>query len=163
MKRSLILWIITTLVNDWILACLNLHPTSEIVSQEVCCDWVQHVDLIRLESDCLLVVVVPGKHSNSIHLTVREEHQLCLVKLHEWNLDARKLIQSWNVALWYAWALNGNASFKVVRWRRISFVGNKKYFLLGHRRRRFSEKFQYVTTSTLKGKMCLKLQCANLT
>ena len=27
----------------------------------------------------------------------------------------------------------------------------------------FQRKFQYVTTFALKGKMCLKLQCANLT
>ena len=38
---------------------LNLHPTSEVVSKEVCSDRVQHVHLIGFECDCLLIEIIP--------------------------------------------------------------------------------------------------------
>ena len=41
---------------------LNLHPASEVVPKEVGSDGVQHVHLIRLEGDCLLIEVIPEVH-----------------------------------------------------------------------------------------------------
>ena len=41
---------------------LNLHPASEIVPEEVGGDGVQHVHLVRLEGDRLLIEVIPGIH-----------------------------------------------------------------------------------------------------
>ena len=39
---------------------LDLHPAAEVVPQEVGGDRVEHVHLVRLEGDRLLVEVVPG-------------------------------------------------------------------------------------------------------
>ena len=39
---------------------LYLHPATEVIPKEICSDWVQHVNLVGLEGDSLLVEVVPG-------------------------------------------------------------------------------------------------------
>ena len=38
---------------------LNLHPASKIVSEEICGDWVKHIDLVWSESYCLFVEIIP--------------------------------------------------------------------------------------------------------
>ena len=40
---------------------LDLHPTSEVVPEEVCGHGVEHVDLVGLEGYGLLVKVIPRK------------------------------------------------------------------------------------------------------
>ena len=45
---------------------LDLHPAAEVVPEEVGGDGVEHVHLIRLEGDCLLVEVVPANKQYSI-------------------------------------------------------------------------------------------------
>ena len=41
-------------------ADLNLHPATQVIAEEVGRHGVQHVHLIRLESDGFFVEVVPG-------------------------------------------------------------------------------------------------------
>ena len=44
---------------------LDLHPAAEVVPEEVGGDGVEHVHLVRLEGDCLLVKVVPANKQYS--------------------------------------------------------------------------------------------------
>ena len=44
---------------------LDLHPAAEVVPEEVGGDGVEHVHLVRLESDRLLVEVVPASKQYS--------------------------------------------------------------------------------------------------
>ena len=41
---------------------LDLHPAAEVVPEEVGGDGVEHVHLVRLEGDRLLVEVIPEIH-----------------------------------------------------------------------------------------------------
>ena len=50
---------------------LDLHPAAEVVPEEVSGDRVEHVHLVRLEGDRLLVEVVPAyKQYSTVHSTL---------------------------------------------------------------------------------------------
>ena len=51
---------------------LDLHPAAEVVPEEVGGDGVEHVHLVRLEGDRLLVEVVPAnKQYSTVQYTVQ--------------------------------------------------------------------------------------------
>ena len=58
---------------------LDLHPAAEVVPEEVGGDGVEHVHLVRLESDRLLVEVVPAnkQYSTVQHSTAQYKQFMC--------------------------------------------------------------------------------------
>ena len=63
---------------------LDLHPAAEVVPEEVGGDGVEHVHLVRLEGDSLLVEVVPAskqystvQYSTVQHSTVQYKQFMC--------------------------------------------------------------------------------------
>ena len=58
---------------------LDLHPAAEVVPEEVGGDGVEHVHLVRLEGDRLLVEVVPAskQYSTVQYSTVQYKQFMC--------------------------------------------------------------------------------------
>ena len=52
------------------LSYLNLHPASEVISQEVCSHRIQHVNLVGLECYRLLIEIIPEQKRISTEMFV---------------------------------------------------------------------------------------------